>query len=230
MCLPLLLNLTQFSVVFDLNHPKPHRLRGENPATFLEVKKFRLSCRFCLHTHTHTNRVWYQLKYKWLMAGGQQNRILHHPAGFFQGVSSAEPNPPSQNPSSETPTNDAFGTRGFRKKGFRLNVPPLAAESSFVFVKILLGRPGFRTLAPPKILPTVWTSFREFLPMFCQDFLLGDMPTSRWRVCFQASFLINQLGTFDASDIQRETSFKNVFSVVRGDLRNKSQIGTLDHL
>lgn len=51
MCLPLLLNLTLNSVVFDLNHPKPHRFRGEKPATFLEVKKFRLSCPISVCTH-----------------------------------------------------------------------------------------------------------------------------------------------------------------------------------
>ena len=203
MCLPLLLNLTQFQ-----------RWKSRY---FLESEKIQVKLPF-LFAHTQiecdinssTNGLWLEV-----------NKIAS--CWFFSGsgkcwTKSTIPKPTIRNPNAGSAA------------GFRLNVQPLAAESSFVFVKILLGHPGFRTLAPPKILPTVWTSFREFLPMFCQDFLLGDMPTSRWGVCFQASFLINQLGTFDASDIQRETSFKNVFSVVRGDLRNKSQIGTLDHL
>ena len=134
MCLPLLLNLTQFSVVFDLNHPKPHRLRGENPATFLEVKKIRLSCHFCLHTHK-SSVISTQVQ----MVDGWRS-TKSPPAGFSQGVSSAEPNPPSC---------------WFFSGSFRLNVRPLAAGSSFIFVKTLLGRPGFKTLAPPKIFPTV---------------------------------------------------------------------------
>ena len=178
MCLPLLLNLTQFSVVFDLNHPKPHRLRGENPATFLEVKKIRLSCHFCLHTHK-SSVISTQVQ----MDGWRSTKSP--PAGFSQGVSSAEPNPPSQNPPSKTPTNDAFGTR-VPAAGFRLNVRPLAAGSSFIFVKTLLGRPGFKTLAPQKIFPTVWTSFREFLVL--SGLFVGGYANNKMKSMFSGVF------------------------------------------
>lgn len=220
MCLPLLLNLTQFSVVFDLNHPKPHQLRGENPATFLEVKKIRLSCHFCLHTHK-SSVISVDIKYKWLMAGGQQNRLLLVFLREFQVLNQIH-HPKTHHPKPHV------RNAGSRSR-FPPQRPPTRRWQFFHIRKDSPGSPRLQNFGSPQNLSYSLNKFPR-ISGFVRTFCWGICQHQDEEYVFRLPFLINQRGTFDASDIQRETSFKNVFSVVRGDLRNKSQIGTLDHL